>query len=215
MIHAYDKMYLEDVMENLAVMLDFAVNTCGYKIDEFYSWFLISGVSDQIAMGSTRYLAGLSGVELADSIVDRIGEMLPEYEEYYVGAGSVEYWVGWALAYIQWYTGKTFKYLDRHDINASLMIKLYPTLHEADNSKLISVVLGRLERARQSKSSTMTVLRRQSGLTQTQLAELSGVSLRMIRAYEQKTQDLSKAEARTVLNLSKVLHCEISDLLGA
>ena len=40
-----------------------------------------------------------------------------------------------------------------------------------------------------------------------QVADLSGVTLRMIQAYEQGDQDINKAETRTVFALSRVLGC--------
>lgn len=214
MNRAYAETYLEDVMDNLAVMLDFAVNTCAYPLDEFFSWFMASGVSDLIADGRVRYLTGMSGVELADRVVSRIGLLLPEHEEYCPESCSPEYWCGWALAYVQWYTGKSFRYLDRYGINALLMLSLYDPLHEADNSKLIDVILHRLEAAKAAEDSPVAAFRKRTGMTQAQLAERSGVSLRMIRAYEQKTQDISKAEAATVLNLSRALRCDAADLVG-
>lgn len=48
---------------------------------------------------------------------------------------------------------------------------------------------------------------KQSHLTQSELAEQSGVTLRMIQAYEQGDQDILKAEVRTVFALSRVLGC--------
>ena len=44
-------------------------------------------------------------------------------------------------------------------------------------------------------------------------AKLSGVSLRSIQMYEQKVNDIDKAQARTVYKLSRVLGCTVEDLL--
>ena len=44
-------------------------------------------------------------------------------------------------------------------------------------------------------------------ITQRELAGLSGVTLRMIQAYEQRDQDIRKAEVQSVLALSRVLGC--------
>ena len=56
-------------------------------------------------------------------------------------------------------------------------------------------------------------LRRSTGLTQAALADASNVSLRMIRAYEQGTQDLARAEAETLLRLSRALNCPVEMLV--
>ncbi len=214
LIRAYDSSYLDDVRDNLGTMLDFAVNTCLYDMSDFYSWFMMTGVSDLIAEGRPRYLAGLSGVELADIVVSKTGQLLPGHDPYEMDFCTKEYWTGWAMAYIQWYTGMSFRTLARFGVDAPSLSGLYSTLHEADDSKLIDVVLKRIEKSRSEQAGFLATMRKLKGLTQAELSSLSGVSLRMIRAYEQNSQDLSKAESMTVLNLSKVLHCNVSDLLG-
>lgn len=50
-------------------------------------------------------------------------------------------------------------------------------------------------------------------LSQRELAELSGVSLRMIQYYEQGVKDINKAHAMTVYKMSKALECDIWDIL--
>ncbi len=52
-------------------------------------------------------------------------------------------------------------------------------------------------------------IRKQSHFTQKELAELSGVTLRMIQAYEQGDQDIMKAKAQTVFALARVLGCRL------
>ena len=98
MARAYKKTYLNGAMRNLAVMLDCGVRKYGYPIEEFYEKFLASDVSRQFAGGNPRYLVGMSGAELADSVVEATGgTVLSENDgTYTVGP---EYWAGWALAY--------------------------------------------------------------------------------------------------------------------
>ena len=57
-------------------------------------------------------------------------------------------------------------------------------------------------------------IRKQSCFTQKELTELSGVTLRMIQAYEQGDQDILKAEAGTVFALSRVLGCAAEVICG-
>ena len=57
-------------------------------------------------------------------------------------------------------------------------------------------------------------LRNRNGLTQQELARRSGVKLRMIQAYEQNYQDISKAEVGSVIKLAKALSCSVEDLLA-
>ena len=61
--------------------------------------------------------------------------------------------------------------------------------------------------------SNLKRIRTNKGLTQAQLSELSGVSLRMIQHYEQGEKDINKAQAMTLYQLSQVLECTIEELL--
>ena len=57
-------------------------------------------------------------------------------------------------------------------------------------------------------------IREERGLSQSQLAEKSGVSARMIQYYEQGVKDIAKAQAQTVLSLAKALECTAEDLIA-
>ena len=50
------------------------------------------------------------------------------------------------------------------------------------------------------------------GMSGVELAEKSGVKLRMIQAYEQNYQDISRAEVVSVLRLARALSCNVEDL---
>ena len=56
--------------------------------------------------------------------------------------------------------------------------------------------------------------REAAGLTQSELAEKSGVTLRMIRAYEQNTKDINKAQVATVIQLAEALGCDIKAIIN-
>ena len=60
---------------------------------------------------------------------------------------------------------------------------------------------------------TLKEYRAAVGLSQSQLAKVSGVNLRMIQYYEQGAHDINKAEALTVYKLSKALNCTMEDLI--
>ncbi len=51
------------------------------------------------------------------------------------------------------------------------------------------------------------------GISQAELAKLSGVNLRSIQMYEQKLNNIDKAQAGTLYKLSRVLGCTVEDLL--
>lgn len=56
-------------------------------------------------------------------------------------------------------------------------------------------------------------IRQGKGYSQSQLAEASGVSVRMIQFYEQGAKDINKAQALTVLRLAETLGCEVKEIL--
>jgi transcriptional regulator with XRE-family HTH domain len=56
-------------------------------------------------------------------------------------------------------------------------------------------------------------IRNERGLSQRQLSEESGVSVRMIQHYEQRVKDINKASAETIYRLSKALNCKMEDLI--
>ena len=55
--------------------------------------------------------------------------------------------------------------------------------------------------------------RKKIGITQSNLAEATGISLRTLQDYEQGRKPLEKAAAATVLRLSRVLGCNVEDLI--
>ena len=61
--------------------------------------------------------------------------------------------------------------------------------------------------------SNMKRLRKEHGMTQAELAERSGVSIRMIQYYEQGVNDINKAEAFTVYRLAKALETRMENIM--
>ena len=56
-------------------------------------------------------------------------------------------------------------------------------------------------------------IRESRGISQSELAQMSGVKLRSIQMYEQKVNDIDKAQAQTLYKISRVLGCNIEDIL--
>lgn len=53
----------------------------------------------------------------------------------------------------------------------------------------------------------------EKGFSQSQLAELAGMSLRTLQHYEQGERDINKAQGLILFSLAKALGCTIEDLL--
>ena len=141
MARAYKKTYLNNAMRNLAVMMDCGVRKYGYPIEEFYQKFLSCNVSRQFAAGNPRYLVGMSGAELADSVVEATGgTVLSENDgTYTVGP---EFWAGWVLAYYHWLTRRSFAYMHKKGLGIREVLAMYYPLHEADLSKFATSADG-------------------------------------------------------------------------
>lgn len=63
------------------------------------------------------------------------------------------------------------------------------------------------------KAYWLKMRRKKRGLSQKELAELSGISLRSIRAYEQGTRDIAGASVRQMGALCTALDCSAEELL--
>ena len=212
-MNAYDEMYLDDAMNNLGDMFDYAVGDCGYDAEEFFTHFIVSGVAESFENGNPKYVAGLSGPELASEVIFRTqGARLvtPPSEEI---DKSAEYWAGWSLAYYQWYAARRFSDMRKRGLTMEFLLSLYPTLHEADISKFVAVADQIMEKSRFEGVSSLKRIRKASGMTQKKLAEASGASLRMIQLYEQRKQDINMAGAATVAAIARALGCKVEDLL--
>lgn len=205
-IHAYNQGYLDGAMTALATLLDYAVNFQHEHIDYFFKKFIDMGFALQFERGNPDVIAGRSGVELYSMITGKYMN-LPQY---YVISRSAEFWLGWSLAYYQWYSCRTFREITAV-IKPSEMLFWYPTLHEADLMRFVESVDQRLNK----RITNLEILRKKAGLTQEQLSMLSGVSVRSIRSYEKRENELSKAQFNILNALATTLHCSVYDLMDS
>ncbi|MDR0671074.1 MAG: helix-turn-helix transcriptional regulator [Oscillospiraceae bacterium] len=213
MTRAYDETYLDDAMNNLGDMFDYALNDCGYDPEAFFGHFIVSGVAKAFAHGNPKYVAGLSGPELASEVIFRTQKIRPGTPPSENVDKSAEYWAGWSLAYYQWATARRFDRMHRAGLTMTRLLALYPTLHEADVSKFVSVADRIIEKHSAGACGNLQRIRRASGMTQKRLAEESGTALRMIQIYEQRRQDINRAQALTLDRIARALGCEPGDLL--
>ena len=215
MIRAYDESYLDSAMNNLGEMLDFAVNACAQDADVFWQLFLSTGFAAQFGSGTPKIVCGRSGTELALEILTLSGaehtgkkRSAPEPRKDY--GLTPEYWAGWILAYYQWYTGRSFKNIYTY-VTVQDVLNMYPTLHEASELKFVDTLNRRIRS--KSVRTCLKIHRTAAGYSQRELAERSGVSVRMIQKYENRAKDINNAAAETLFSLAKTLGCRIEDLL--
>ncbi len=209
-MHAYDEDYLPYAQRILGDMFDFAVNSCKLDGDEFFGMFLVSGVAEQFQIGNPTYVSGRTGCELVREAMVKCGLKEPEIADEMFVDKSPEYWCGWALAFYQWYSSRSFERIHA-TVSFSEMLFLYPTLHEADLTKLVSVMDARWEAF--YTETHLKQIRANAGLSQRELAEASGVSLRQIQLFEERQRDINKTQVLNLRKLSRALGCDIDSLL--
>ena len=210
MTRAYSELYLSDAKDCLADMLDYIINDCALECDWVASLFVTTGYAQKFETGNPAILSGMSGVELGKAIVKKAYNKKDLPEAKFREDRSPEYWTGWALAEYQWFSGRRFKDIFER-VPLSKIIDMYSVYHEMDISQFIDtmekfynevVLETKLKRIRENR-----------GISQSELAKLSGVKLRSIQMYEQKVNDIDKAQGHTLYKISKVLGCNIEDLL--
>ena len=212
MTNAYSELYLDDAMQNLGDMVEYAVCDLGFDPDVFFGWFISSGIASKFEKGNPKYITGMSGFELAEAVLTETNVAHEKREPSFVEFKGREYWAGWILAYYQWETGKRFEDIVKDGLTLSTVFSMY-VLHEADESKFVEAANEIIARNRENRKTKLFEVRKARGFTQQQLSKASGVSLRMIQLYEQKQNDISKAQATVVIRLAKVLGCEVEDLI--
>lgn len=210
MTHAYNELYLSDAKKSLGTMFDYAVNDCKYKIEWLVELFLKSGYAKKFETGNPAVVSGMSGVELTRNIVyavykeDIVIEAVQPFDK------TPEYWAGWALASYQWYSGYRFEDIFER-VRMSEILDMYPLFHEMDITRFYEAMDEKMMQS--LPDSKLKKVREAAGLSQRELAEKSGVSLRSIQMYEQKNNDIDKAQAHSLYKLAVALGCSMEDLM--
>ena len=205
---SYNSLYNEVVSENIGFIYQYAVN-CGFDPIIFWNKFINSYVCKEIEMGNPKYLVGHSAIELFNFIINDSNNsdfIIPE--PFY--SRSRFYWAGWSIAKYQHYRGLSFYELNKI-VSIEQILPLYDTLHEADITKFY-MILDEIV-FNHKKESNLKIIRTAAGLSQSELSKKADVSIRNIQMYEQRRNDINKAQVDILLRLSKCLGCNINDLL--
>ena len=56
----YSELYLNDAMKNLGDMVEYAVLDLGFDPDEFFGYFISSGIAEMFGSGNPKYIVGMS-----------------------------------------------------------------------------------------------------------------------------------------------------------
>lgn len=212
MMNAYSELYLDDAMNNLGDMIEYAICDLGYDPDVFWGWFISSGIATMFENGNPKYVAGMSGYELAHAVLKKINVQYVEKEPSYHEFKGREFWAGWIMAYYQWVKCARFEDVVKDGLSLSTVLSLY-ILHEADVSKFVETADAIITKNKSMRKSRLSEIRNARGFTQQKLSEASDVSLRMIQLYEQRQNEIGKAQVNAVIRLANALGCDVEDLI--
>ena len=136
---AYNPIYLSKAARAVGNMLHDAVIEFCCDSGDYLKRFIQSGITAEIESGNPKYAVGMSGAELFSEVIERTSGKQ-------VGQGVIEvydrsgvYWVGWALAHYQRYSGRSFRDI-LEVVSYDELIGLYDTLHEPDVQKAYEVL---------------------------------------------------------------------------
>lgn len=209
MIRAYNEMYLEGAMLRLGDMLEYACLDCGYDPDAFWKMFIHSGVAQKFAIGDISIIAGRSGVELAYLVLEQEEKQTQFITPAWREDRSDIFWCGWILAYYQWYTAQSFEQIWQA-ISMRVLRKMYVTLHEADVTKAVGVLL-KMQQQKKCKPS-LAMLRISRGLTQKELAARAQMSVSQLQRLEYGERALENVSLKTAMALAKALQLSVEEL---
>jgi len=209
-MRAYKETYLHNAANKFGNMMDYAMNDCLLDGDKFLHMFIASGLAQQFEQGNPKIIAGMSGIDLAVSAILAVTGKSPAIIPAEIDYRTAEYWGGWALAHYQWRTmrgfGSILRYLPFSDI-----MYMYPALHEADITKFYAAADEIY--SIKCPQTNLKRIRESAGLSQSELADEAGVSLRSIQMYEQRNKYINRAQAITLVKIARALSTDVDDLL--
>ena len=88
--------------------------------------------------------------------------------------------------------------------------QMYHPYHEMDIRQFADHMDELIQAAK--PETNLKLLRQQNGLSQRQLAELSGVPLRTIQQYEQRQKNINRAQVEHLVMMAQVLKCNTTQL---
>ncbi len=206
----YDKCFLDYTMSNFGEAFDYASYAYNLSLDQFLQYFISSGYALRYEDGDINVILGMSGTELVLNVFYKLNIQEKIVKPNNSISFSKEFWAGWILCLFQYETQFPFSYI--HSLlKMEDILNLYPTLHEASEQKCLDVLLTRFKN--NIKCTRLQELRKKKGISQRELANISGVNLRTLQEYENRSKDINKASSQTLFYLSKALNVKIEDLI--
>lgn len=198
----YNRSYFEDVADTFGGIFFFALTILKMDLNDLleklysyraYKALIYEGIPLNIISRSS--IEHLYEMNITDKKLDY------EYLSY-----DYNYQLGMSLAYLSYYYIRPFDEILKI-ISAEEIINL---LAFSDGYGPMYVVLELRDKL---EVNMLKYYRKKKKISQEKLAEISRVSIRNIRNYEQNTSALYKASIENVVRLSKVLHVKVEELI--
>lgn len=202
MVYAYEEKYLTTIAEIVGDIFRKATCIEDFEIDRFAQEFAKSEVAHAIEYGDLDYL-------ISEEIEDDIASLIcsEPNKEYCEDINSREYWVGYILVFIQRAVRRNFKEIFALYL-CSRLLKDYDTYGDMDPIEMVKKIKQYI-----SMGNKLKQFREKKKMTQQELSSNSNVTVKNIKAYEDGTVDISKAQGDTLFRLSRALGCTIEELL--
>lgn len=203
-------MLLETLMENMGDAFSFVSINYQLDLDVFITNLFFSKILKEIEGLNPKYTTGISGVELALTMINKMGLNPDDQDLDYSRTDIVAYWTGSMLAYFQYVTQIPYSTI-LSLVKMNEISSLYYPLHEASEDKFVDVLLKIIGERKQI--SRLQARRKAMGLSQSELANYSGVNLRTLQDYEIKRKNINNASISILLKLSNALKCNVTDII--
>lgn len=209
MMRAYSELYLDDAKESLANFFEYGIEDCEMDADMLAQLFTVTAYAGMFERGNPAVISGMSGIELLARVMEKAWPEFKLPKRNLREGKSAAYWAGWALAQYQWESSRRFKDIFSK-VPFSEILNMYGVYHEMDIKSFTTEMELRCSRDPETR---LKKIRQNRGISQAELSKNSGVNLRSIQLYEQRVNDIDKAQAKTLYRLSRSLGCDIEDLL--
>ena len=207
---AYEKKYLDNARTHMAEMFDYALNVLKYDEEIFTGLFLKSTIVRDYQRGDFTSIEDKDGRKLVSIMLNDNDIHTSDTGDTAYNTASAEYWTGMILAEYQWKTSRSFKSI-LDNISLEEIRGAFPLFSRVSSSQFFDRMDVLLKGTVQDTN--LKIRREAAGLTQAQLSEQAHVKIRSIQMYEQRKNDIDKAQANYLFRISKILGCSIEDLL--
>lgn len=204
MVYAYEEKFITPIAEILGEIFQKAACIEGFEINKFAQKFAKSEIAHAIEYGNVEYL-------MSEKIGEDITNLIcseSEFDIEDVNKSNVqEYWVGYILVYIQRAVRRSFKEIFAL-YSCNRLLTDYDVYNEMNPLEIVKKIKQYI-----SVGNKLKQFRERGKMNQLELSNKSNVTVKNIKAYEDGTVDISKAQGDTLFRLSRALGCTIEELL--